>query len=234
MVTAIGRTIWLPSPYWGDGSGEYAIFPTVEPAMGDLSPYSDADLVRECLSGSEYAWDEFYRRFLGTVKTVIRRRLGVSIQESEDVAQSVFAELIPALKSYDPTHPLKRFVCTVAERTCIAEYRKATSAKRDAPTDPLDHHGSGEPGMANPVARTPSPEESVSHGQLTAILREGLKSLGEQCRQVLRLRYLQDLSFKEISEMIGGTEGALFIRAKRCLNDLRALYLLRVKGGSRR
>ena len=235
MKTAIAYTLcldcWPPGPV---SSPSKLLRVVVGPVMGEFSSHSDADLVKACLSGNEPAWDEFYCRYLKTVRSVVRRRLGVSVQEAEDVAQDVFASLIPALKTYNPSQPLKPFVCTVAERTCIAEYRKATTAKRDAPTDPIDHHGSGEAGMANPVSRVESPEESVSREQLVSILRAGLRSLRDKCREVLRLRYFEELSFKEIGETFGETDVALRIRAKRCLDDLRAVCLKRLKGGRSR
>jgi RNA polymerase sigma factor (sigma-70 family) len=48
--------------------------------------------------------------------------------------------------------------------------------------------------------------------------------LGEKCRHILRLRYLQELSFKEIAGLLGTKEKTLAVQTGRCLKDLKNLY----------
>ena len=87
--------------------------------MGTGKVDRDIQLVRECVGGSEQAWKEFYSRFVGLVRSVVRRHMGPNAQEVDDVTQSVFVALIPSQKplfdtqlaatlaqlSDDPSHP---------------------------------------------------------------------------------------------------------------------------------
>jgi RNA polymerase sigma factor (sigma-70 family) len=57
------------------------------------------------------------------------------------------------------------------------------------------------------------------------MLMGAFKELGEKCRQLVRLRYLQELSFKEIAGLLGTKEKTLAVQAGRCLRELKALYL---------
>jgi len=70
--------------------------------MANPTESKDLLLVKECLAGSEQAWTEFYRRYVGLVRNTVKRQLGRGAWDHiDDVTQSVFAALIPALKNYD-------------------------------------------------------------------------------------------------------------------------------------
>jgi RNA polymerase sigma-70 factor, ECF subfamily len=184
----------------------------------------DALLVRECLLGSEHAWNEFYRRYVSLVRSVVKRRLGSWHQDVEDLTQSVFAALIASLKSYDPTYSVPTFVRMISERTCIQAYRQNTAAKRSPEGNP-SHRSGGEEDVHAPLPLpSDSQEDQVERSELLAVLRKAFRSLGEACRELLRLRYYEDLSYLEISKLLGATEGTLRMRAKRCLDELSYSY----------
>ena len=112
--------------------------------MGSRKDNDDDLLVRQCLSGDERAWAEFYRRYSPLVRNTARRQKGFSPQDVEDVIQDVFVDLATSLDKFNPRYSLPRFVRMITERVCIDEYRKTRTAKRDAITDPIDHHGGGD------------------------------------------------------------------------------------------
>ena len=183
----------------------------------------DEALVKACISGSEKAWAEFYSSYIGLVRSVVKRKLGASHGEVEDVSQIVFAGLITSLKSYDSTYSLARYVCVIAERTCIQEYRKSSSAKRSAETEPIDMHDGGEEGVRRVAWTGDSQEKQLEQSQLAALLREGLRSLGEKCRRLLKYRYFEERPFKEIAKMVGATENTVTVQSKRCLDQLKGI-----------
>jgi RNA polymerase sigma factor (sigma-70 family) len=198
--------------------------------MNDIKR-SDSYLVRACLSGSEQAWNEFYRRFIGLVKHEVKRKLWNYHQDSEDIVQEVFAAVIASLKTYDPSYPLSKFVAMVAARTCIEEYRGRTAAKRQGATDPIDSHDSGEEGLKTVKSNWRSQEEQLTQQQLIDLVRRGLRNLASKCREVLALRYYEEAPYKEIAKIFHSTEAAVAISARRCLNELKGHYKrLSVKG----
>lgn len=200
--------------------------------MGNAETHEEIALVRRCLSGSEAAWNEFYNRYLGLVRSIVGRRHIASLRDDEDMVQSIFTSLIPALKNYDPAYSLSRFVCLVAERTCIQQYRLSGAAKRDAETQPVDHHDGGETGSRILQSTAPSPEQHLIQSDLRERLRVALRALGAACRELLKLRYFEELSYKEIAQRLGASENTLAVRAKRCLTELSAKFAdLLQKGG---
>jgi RNA polymerase sigma-70 factor, ECF subfamily len=184
----------------------------------------DALLVKRCLGGSEEAWNSFYTRFIGLVKTIVRRRLGSHGKELDDISQEVFTTLIGSLKGYDSMYPLPKFISMIAERTCIQEYRSMSAAKRDAPTDPLTHHDDTEEGLYVPVEKSDSQEEQLAKCELSELLKHAVRNLGEKCRDLIRLRYYEDMPYKEIAALYRSTENTLNVQVKRCLDDLKGKY----------
>lgn len=192
--------------------------------MGNQTANRDILLVRECLSGSEHAWTDFYCRYESIVKSVVRRQRRFSPQEVEDVTQNVFISLMSGLKTYDSAYSLSNFICTIAERVSIDEYRRSKTAKRDGRTDPIDHHDGGQEGMTIILSNVDHEEEELGKAQLVELLRHAFMRLGARCRELLRLRYYEELPYENITQIIGATENTLSVQAKRCLKELRACF----------
>jgi len=193
--------------------------------MGNSRPDSgDAELVSLCLSGNETAWVAFYSRYLPLVREIVRRQRKFLPSEMEDVIQTVFTGLLSALETYDGSYSLSSFVGTVAKRECIDQYRNAKAAKRDAPTDPIDHHDSSDMGALVLESHCKRPDDELVHAELTLKLNQAVLSLGARCRDLLRMRYYDDLPYKKIREIFDVAENTLVVQVRRCLDELRAAW----------
>ena len=140
--------------------------------------------------------------------------------------------LFTALRTYDSQYPLSRFVCIVTERVCIDEYRRSKSAKRDGETVSVDHHDGGREGSVQLQSKHDPHWEQLERAELLQLLRGAFKSLGEKCRQLLRLRYYDELSFKEISRLLGAKENTLVVQSRRCIDELKTRYVELEQEGS--
>ena len=194
--------------------------------MKNYSTEEDSQLVKDCLSGSDTAWNEFYTRFSGLIRSLARRKGGAAPQDVEDLAQTAFCSLATALHSYDPSYPLARFVASVTERVCIDEYRRRTAYKRDAITIPVEHHDGIEEGAGATIvpSNIDPPDRQLAKAQLVDRIKRAFRHLGEQCRKVLRLRFIEDLAYKDIREILGIKENTLRANTRRCLLELRAVF----------
>jgi len=191
--------------------------------MGSPKDNDDDLLIKQCLAGYEPAWVDLYRRYCPLVKNVVRRQR-VSPQDLEDVTQDVFAQLVSSLARYDRSYSFSGFVCMIAERVCINEYRKAKRFKRDAPTDPIDHHDGDEQGLLIVTSDADCQDEKLSEAQLLEALRQALRGLGSKCRELLRLRYYNEMPYNEIASILGASENTLTVQARRCIDQLRAIW----------
>lgn len=192
--------------------------------MGDDAQIRDHQLVQQCLSGSRLAWDEFYDRFVLLVRKVIHAHMRCSEADMQDMVQNVFLAVYSALGTYDRQYPLSRFVWVIGERVCIDEYRKSVATKRFAETVSVDHHDHRDETSVLLSSDLDPPEDQVAGAELLRLLRSAFKRLGERCRELLKLRYLEELSFKEIAPLLGAKEKTLAVQAGRCLDKLKDLY----------
>ena len=190
----------------------------------------DRVLVEQCLAGSRQAWNEFYNRYCMLAAKAVRTKTRCGESDVQDLVQSIFLALYTSLQAYDFHYPLSRFVWIVSERVCIDEFRKSTAAKRDKATVPLNHHdGEDDSGLMIP-SNLDNQEQQLSDAEGKHMLTAAFKQLGDKCRQIIRLRYLQELSFKEIASLLGSKEKSLAVQAGRCLRDLKDLYLKMEQG----
>lgn len=199
--------------------------------MDRRSRSDDQQLVSDCLSGSEVAWKEFYARFAGLVKAVARKYCLHTAQDVEDYCQMAFLTLTFALGDYDPRQSLPRFVGVVAERVIIDEYRKARAAKRDATVESLNYDDSGEEKSVSTVEQVELQDQQLDRAQRASQLREALLALDTKCRRLLTMRYLDELSFKDVANAMGSTENTVTVQTRRCLEILRSRFTERTMRG---
>ncbi len=136
----------------------------------------DTLLVQECLQGSQDAWNEFYTRFIGLIRNVVRKSRNLSPSDVEDITQSAFLELATALKNYVSGNSLTGFVCTVTERVLIDEFRKKRASKRDGQTEAIDHHDGDQEGVTIMIAsdtETTRPSDGKSTARVATQGRAG-------------------------------------------------------------
>ncbi|MFH1117519.1 MAG: sigma-70 family RNA polymerase sigma factor [Pseudomonadota bacterium] len=191
------------------------------------SPDTLGSLILRCNRGERLAWEEFYGRYSGLVSRAVKRLGAGDPNETEDLVQEVFIHLFSALRKYDRTRPIETYILEIARRVRISRYRKNTAAKRGGGVGgmmPLDAHDGGEGGFVMIPSRENDPEEALIGAQQTGLMRRAVKTLTENCRKLLAMRYDKGLSFREISEALDVREGTLRVRVQRCLSSLARSY----------
>ena len=76
-------------------------------------------------------------------------------------------------------------------------------------------------GVCGPDPSSPNPEEALHQGDRKSILQQALEALPLQLREVLILRELEGLSYKEIAEVTGSPAGTVMSRLWRARDGLR-------------
>lgn len=158
------------------------------------------------------AFATLYREFYPRVLGICRYLLG-SHDEAEDASSEVFLRLPRALLSYDRDLPFGRWLSTVAGRYCLDVLRRRRlERRRFFPVNP---------DQPEPAALTGSPLESLLSMEEQARVRSALAGLPEGYRVPLELRYYGDLSYSEISNRLGLSEGTVKTRIFRAKKELR-------------
>jgi RNA polymerase sigma-70 factor, ECF subfamily len=186
--------------------------------------HDDHRLVQDCLTGSEEAWREFYARFIGLMRTVVRKHRRLTPEDVEDVTQAAFLSLTTALRTYDAQQSLPRFVCLVTERVLIDEYRRGKAAKRDADVEAIEHSDPREHTKLSLATDDEPQDAQMEKAELVSRLGAALRNLDARCKELITLRYLEELSFKEVAGILGSSENTVTVQTRRCLDSLRVKF----------
>jgi RNA polymerase sigma-70 factor (ECF subfamily) len=156
--------------------------------------------------GCPKAFGQLYRMFRKPLLSYVQMRVR-DRAAAEDITQEVFIKAFRFRALYEPGRQMSSWLRAIA--------RNATSdwLRRQRPEDP---HGESEVF----ACAKPNAESLLAEVGERARLRNAMKSLTEQQRQVLLLRVVHQLSYAEISRKLGVTASAakcLAYRAKTAL-----------------
>lgn len=133
--------------------------------------------------------------------------------DGDDISQTVFVEAFQALERCSQARDLRAWLLGIARHRCLDRLRERRRSFGHA--------------VEGSVARSPDPRE---HRALFACLAQ----LDSRSRELLMLRFFDELSYEEISARTADSPGALRIRVSRALAELRSLFLLEDSPSRRR
>lgn len=148
-------------------------------------------------------------RHWGAVVDYARRIVG-SASAAEDIGQRTFLRLWRRRERWSEEGSLRGLLLRIARNLAISETRSEgarSRARRRAP----------EPR----IPRRANPEERLESRELAAELERAIAGLPERRREVFVLRFLRDLSYREIAEVMGIAEQTVANQVSRALATLR-------------
>ncbi len=133
--------------------------------------------------------DEIYRAHS---QTVYRYLLSLThdADVSEELTQETFYQAIKSIRRFDGSCKITTWLCAIA-KNLFAAYRR-----KHPQTEPWD----------DALILTSSTEEEALSNTLCLEILRGMHLLNEEMREVMYLRALGGLSFREIGEILDRTE----------------------------
>jgi len=174
---------------------------------------TDPELVRRAMAGSQEAFRLLVERHGRAVFTLVARMVRDDAI-AEELAQDAFLKAFNGLRTYDPSFKFSNWILRIAHNVAIDHLRKVRPAVVS-----IDDADGGE---ADELveARERSPFDHAVHGDLQRDLDLALARLRPEFRRLVVMRYLQDLSYEEIAEIVGlplGTVKSHLHRARAAL-----------------
>ncbi|MFM2357608.1 MAG: hypothetical protein RJA61_345 [Candidatus Parcubacteria bacterium] len=126
-----------------------------------------------------------------------------------DLTQDIFTKTWEYLSQGKEVKNIKAFLFQVARNIVIDYYRKHKSVSLDVE-------------LENGVQFEDMHSETGARSEISHML-SALEKLPEQYREILRLRYIDDLSVSEIAETIGEKENAVSVRIHRGVEKLKEI-----------
>jgi RNA polymerase sigma-70 factor, ECF subfamily len=175
---------------------------------------SDQEIVRLSLGDIEYFAClvlKYELRLLGYVKKISQS----DQEEAEDILQEAFIKIWKNLNGYDPRLTLESWLFRIVHNETISFWRKKTSFGKDR-TVAIDDD--------RLMEMFAEDQTSETNRDLTFKLIENvLPMLKQEYREVLVLKFLEDKSYEEISDILKIPEGTVATRINRAKKSFRAL-----------
>ena len=185
----------------------------------------EAQLVQRVTDGDQTALGAIYDRYSRPAYS-LARRICADDGLAEDVVQEVFLAAWQALPEYRGEARFSTWLHTIAVTRSL-NYKDRAAEKVRRASSPLDPHADEGPEAAiareaeRAGARGPSPLQSLEAGELRRRLAQCLEKLPPAWRAVLALRDGEELSYEDISRLLGLALGTVRSRLARARLGLR-------------
>ncbi len=189
---------------------------------------TEEELIDLALVGDQRAWDEIYRRFYSRVRRIVSwGKWGFRYAEVDEIVQEVFMELMKALPNFRREASLSTFLTRLSKNKCISVLRRKGAQKRAREEYGFvfeDRRAEDNERKIYAESKRGDPERTLLFGEEAVQLMDAMQYLSADCREVIRRRYFEDLSYKEICHELNLPLGTVCSRLKRCLMRLKEIY----------
>lgn len=183
-----------------------------------LNDDNDNRIVEKILSSKKHMFETLVERYKNGIMTLLYRFLG-NREEAEDAAQDTFVRAFKYLKSYDSKAKFSSWLFKIATNCAYQQLSKI----RKRAFESLDDAKVGSK-VAEPEDTASSPEKVVVDGEKAGMLQQALIKLPDHYREVLILRFMQDLSYNEIAEIMDIPVSSMKVNLHRAKARLMNVY----------
>jgi RNA polymerase sigma-70 factor (ECF subfamily) len=167
----------------------------------DMNP-KDSLLVEECLAGDKQAFSELINRYQHMVYNLAYRMTN-STADAEDLTQDTFIKAFRKLRQYNSRYSFRNWILTICANLTKNVFRKRTrQSEAEKMNVDIQYLSKGE------------------RKQYNLELEAALGKLSPTLRAPLILKYLEDLSYEEIAEVLGIGVSAAKMRVKRARDEM--------------
>jgi RNA polymerase sigma-70 factor, ECF subfamily len=187
---------------------------------------ADVDLMLRVKRGDIRAFEELVEKYKQPVINVISRTLRDQT-EAEDLAQNVFVQVFKSADRYKATAKFSTWLFTIARNLCLNEIRRRSRHPAESlEASQTDHDDL--PARQFEDVKNFSPADNVLQGELRQKIDDALGELPENQRTAILLCRQEELSYEDISEVLGCSLSAtksLIHRGRETLKEKLKPYL---------
>ncbi len=187
----------------------------------------DRQLIDRVLAGDPRVADAFVTRFTRLVWAILIRQTALAVGQIEDVYQEVFVRLweddYRRIRNWSRDGDFAAYLAPIVRHLALDALRKSPG-DRERPLPEPDEADT------EPIVGDPSPEELAHIGQRRELLEQALLRLSVRDNELYELRFVQELSYLEISEQMGITVNNVGVRLTRLADRLKRSCLAEMPG----
>ncbi len=169
----------------------------------------DETFIASIVRKDPHAFAQFYEMTVQTFYRYLASHYYLTRAQRDDLLSDYYLKLRQVIDKYDPTYKFTTFVRVVFKNLVKDYFKKTTESPLD--DEVYAEIDSGEPALVDAL------EADYQFGQIQL----ALQTLDADSQEVIFLKYIEDLSYEEITALIGGTQEALRQRLSRALKKLK-------------
>lgn len=184
---------------------------------GRMTDESLKQLLDDCLTLNESAWEQLFRNLYGLITTQVMR-VGLKNEDVEDAVMETYASIIQNPDEFHAARSPLAYVAAAGRYTALRMKKKAD--RRDRRTEALDDPA-GSPFTPEPLRDRPRQKETMLANQIISQLLHSFADLRPLEQDLLRSKYHDDLTYDEIAYITGKSNASLRVATRRALEAWR-------------
>lgn len=190
-----------------------------DPADPPTVDSPDHELVRAVLDGDATAYRGLVERYQGRLYNVIYGMVR-NREDARDLTQDAFVKAYKNLGRFRFGSSFYTWICRIGMNVAIDHLRKQKVRKAQEFDDGIATKGQG--GVISLAHHRNDPRKELHRKQIHARILAALDDLPDEQRQVVVLREMEGLSYKEIAEVMDIPEGTVMSRLYYARKKLQA------------
>lgn len=189
---------------------------TIAPAHLSARACEDYRLVQTAIAGNQHAYAALLHRYRPAVFQLMFQRTR-NAADAADLTIEAFGKAFRRLAAYSPTHAFSTWLFRIALNNCIDHVRR--KRLRVQPVGDTFAEADCSP-LHRLAADLLSPEDDMIRRQRIGLVRGLQTRLTDEHRDMIEMRFYEDLSYEEMAERLDlplGTVKARLHRAKQAL-----------------
>jgi len=189
-----------------------------------LDPDDDARLVALAQAGDMRSFDTLVTRHRGRIFAMIRNMIH---QEAEawDISQEVFIKAWQALPHYEAKARFSTWLYRIAHNGVYDWSRKRKIDSVGELNDEIFDHHRIDPAAVTAPGTGETPDDALARTELRLKIEAALAKLSPEHREVVLLKDVQGLAYKEIAEVMQSSIGTVMSRLFYARQKLQTMLL---------
>jgi len=188
--------------------------------MSTIAGQTDEQLMGLLCEGRDEALAELVRRYQNDLFRFCLHYLR-NTETALEKAQETYLRIYAARTRFDTGRAFKPWMLCIARNLCLNELKRKKAVQMES----LEAYASSsreDNGELLPVSSDGPSEWLLADERRQAVLNV-LAELADEAREIIMMRYFEQMSARDIAEIVETTEGAVRTRLHRALNQLREL-----------
>ena len=170
--------------------------PWVSPRPPPLE--QDAEMLKRLHDGDRTAMAELYDRYFDRVYSLVFNQVDRNRDVAEDIVQETFLAALKSAKGFKGRSSAYTWLCSIAYHKVADHYRRQSRERKrmvsGIDVDTVD--------VSENPGTQPQPDSLIESAETRQVVNEALAKLPWDYRQVLILKYVEELSVQEISRIM--------------------------------